>query len=305
MKSTTYFLLIFTIVAILPVSAVAQTDACGISATTLTVGSSCTFTAGSTSALFTDDPFEGSCSGNDDDDGWYKFTATTAETIINVSEDASYDYAVAILSDCSTEIQCVDNTTSGGMESIVATTTPGNTYYIYLYETGTGGGTFSICVAEGVTCAPSVTPTDDCASAPLINSFENFCGSTTGFTVASPAGHSPGCGISLNNDSWMRFIPSATTVEIDWYIPYGTDCDDGVQFQIYSGSCGSLTQVSGTCVNPTGGAGSGGTWTINGLTIGSTYFIMIDGYAGDDCNYYFNATQGIQTACDADAGTWN
>lgn len=305
MKRISYLLLSLLIIASLPtVSAVAQTDACGISATTLTVADTCAFVAGSTAGFSTNDPFSGSCTGNDDDDGWYKFVATSAQTIVNVSEGSGYDFAVAVLSDCSTEISCVDNT-SNGMESVVVATTPGNTYYIYLYEQGVGGGTFDICVSEGPTCVPSVSPSDDCASAPLINSFENFCGSTSGFTVASPAGHSPGCGISLNNDSWMRFIPSATTVEIDWYIPYGTDCDDGVQFQIYSGTCGSLSTVPGTCVNPTGGAGSGGTWTINGLTIGNTYYIMIDGYAGDDCNYYFNATQGIQTACDADAGTWN
>ena len=103
----------------------------------------------------------------------------------------------------------------------------------------------------------------------------------------------------------MKFIASSTTVEIDWEIPSGNTCDDGVQLQIYSGTCGSLTQVPGTCVNPTGGAGSSGTWTINGLTVSSTYFIMIDGYAGDQCDYYFNATEGIQTACDANAGTWN
>lgn len=302
MKTFTYFLLSLSFIAVLPLGLVAQSDVCGISASTLTVGATCTFAAGTTVSLSTNDPFSGSCSGNDDDDGWYKFVATTAETIINVSEDSGFDFAVAVLSDCSTEISCVDNASSG-MESIVVTTTAGSTYYIYLYEQGTGGGTFTICVSEGITCVPSVTPTDDCASAPLINSFENFCGSTAGFTVG--ISHSPGCGISINNDSWLRFVPSATTVEIDWYIPYGTTCDDGVQFQIYSGSCGSLSAVSGTCVNPTGGAGSGGTWTINGLSIGSTYYIMIDGYAGDNCNYYFNATQGIQTACDADAGTWN
>src|SRR5690606_22451902 len=38
---------------------------------------------------------------------------------------------------------------------------------------------------------------------------------------------------------------------------------------------------------------SSGTWIFSGLTIGATYYIRTDGYAGDLCQYSFNPISGV------------
>ena len=59
---------------------------------------------------------------------------------------------------------------------------------------------------------------------------------------------------------------------------------------IYSGGCGSGTVTSYTCINQMYPGIS--TVTANGLTIGNTYYLMIDGYGGDVCDYQVNANTG-------------
>jgi hypothetical protein len=133
-------------------------------------------------------------------------------------------------------------------------------------------------------------PNDACASATTINTFDGYCGTTSSTYTVDP--NSAFCG-SIDNNSWLQFTASQTTVNITWWITGGTSCSSGVQFEAYSGSCGSLTAIAGSCVNPTGTIGSSGTFTFSGLTIGNTYYIMIDGYAGDVCDYAWQAQSGI------------
>jgi hypothetical protein len=181
------------------------------------------------------------------------------------------------------------------------------------YETNVGLGTYTISGLSGtntinvsdvsnscrgfketmVPCNPCsdapALPSNECASAPLIDLSQPFVGSTSCAYTAS-AGSPSGCG-NIENDSWITFIAGATSVEIDYTIGDCTD-NDGIQLSVFSGTCGALSLVTGSCVNPTG-ENITGTWNFTGLTIGSTYYIRIDGYAGDLCDYYFEPVSGV------------
>tara|TARA_B100000809_G_scaffold172593_1_gene169864 strand:+ start:614 stop:2215 length:1602 start_codon:yes stop_codon:yes gene_type:complete len=153
---------------------------------------------------------------------------------------------------------------------------------------GSCGYSEVIPMCDICTDSPSL-PSDECATAPLIDLSQQFAGSTNcAYTVS--AGSPGGCG-SMDNDSWISFIAADTDVEIDYTIG---DCqnDDGIQLSVFSGACSSLSLLPGSCVNPTGELLTG-TWNFSGLTVGNTYYIRIDGYAGDLCDYSFTPISGV------------
>lgn len=161
---------------------------------------------------------------------------------------------------------------------------------------------FALC---DVCLSPSL-PSDECANAPLIDLSQAFAGSTN-CSYTPSAGSPSGCG-TIENDSWIKFIAADTEVEMeftvgDCYTSGGARAYDGIQLAVFSGSCGALTILSGSCINPitTGqNANSTGTWNFSGLTIGATYYIRIDGYAGQRCGYFFEPIQGVVITPDND-----
>ncbi|HNQ69080.1 MAG TPA: hypothetical protein PKN32_11930 [Bacteroidales bacterium] len=142
-------------------------------------------------------------------------------------------------------------------------------------------------------CSGPNAPSDLCADAPLIDLSQPFEGSTDCSYTVGPTYPTESCGISLDNDSWMTFIAGSTDVEMDYTVGDCSPINDGIQLTVFYGAnCGSLTELPGSCVNPTG-ENTTGTWNFSGLTIGQTYWIRIDGYAGDLCNYSFEPIGGV------------
>jgi hypothetical protein len=89
------------------------------------------------------------------------------------------------------------------------------------------------------------------------------------------------CG-SIENNSWFRFVADSTQMTIRVDVP---DCMSGfgLQMEIFQTSdCNTFTPVS-NCWNPQ--YQTSGVLQATGLTIGQTYYAMIDGYAGDDCEF--------------------
>jgi len=153
-------------------------------------------------------------------------------------------------------------------------------------------------------CGPGA-PSDDCATATPLDLSQPFVGSTDcNYTDVSET-TSGFCG-SIDNNSWFSFTPAATDVTIDWDIT-GTSAtgafacgtnpaattDDGIQISAWEGSCGSLTLITGACENTTGGIGASGSFVMSGLTVGDEYYIQIDGYAGELCDYAFEPIAGV------------
>ncbi len=114
---------------------------------------------------------QAACSGTPDDDVWYKFTAVTASDLVTVQSGAGYNAQLQIFSSsdntCTgtlTSLACVNNTSTGGVETFSGTLTPGNTYFARVYHTATGAGSgnFSICVtAVAPSCITSPTSPAD------------------------------------------------------------------------------------------------------------------------------------------------
>ncbi|WP_333601496.1 PKD domain-containing protein, partial [Flavobacterium sp.] len=120
---------------------------------------------------------------------------------------------------------------------------------------------------------------DNCGAATAISVGVGSCSSTLYTNVAAttvgdpttPACWSPN---SLSHTVWFSFI--ATTADIEISTNFGGSLAN-TQLAVYSGSCGSLTQIA--CqedVNTAGGLFHTDV-ILHGLTIGNTYYILVDG----------------------------
>lgn len=207
-------------------------------------------------------------------------------------------------------IGCADNGGNGGNEVINARgLNPGETYYVFVdgYEFGDVTGNFSIRVTDP---GPSITrpPNDNiCGAFDLTTicapSFGNNLNATSLCSVdpAFPSGY------STENSVWYTYTPTVSgPVTINYTNAIGTHCafpglQPGVQFTTFTSSDGTCT---GTLTNVAAGSVytgvTSGTVTIN-MTAGVKYFILVDGYAGNECAYEFQIYNGA-TCCTANLG---
>lgn len=139
---------------------------------------------------------------------------------------------------------------------------------------------------------------------------------SVGANPAGPfgAGGTWGTGSALNdvyidNNSWVRFTAASPTVSLRVTVSncWGVGTNSvtatpgtprGVQMQIFSTSsaCCGFTPVSDYRENISGSFFGGvSTYTLNAnsLTIGNDYYVMVDGWSGDICNYNIQAIAGV------------
>jgi hypothetical protein len=187
--------------------------------------------------------------------------------------------------------------------------TPGSTYFVRVYGSGYAPGVsipFNICITSPPPCNPYLPPpADDCGNATLLNSFSGYCGTTlSSYTVDQFPEFcfgeaSGGANATVENNSWLAFDAIDDTVEITYWVssPESAACPIGIQYTLFSGVCGALVNVPGTCgtADGSGTASTGGygNLTFTGLTLGERYYIMIDGYSGDVCDYVWQGVSGI------------
>jgi len=117
----------------------------------------------------------------------------------------------------------------------------GQTVYIRVYNYGSEeGGTFNICLWE-----PPVPVNDNCASAIALPIGTNcvMSGFTNAYASAEPTSvaPNPSCGFYQGGDVWFTLVMPATGV-----LTLQRTNISGVnaQFALYSGSCGSFTQIA-------------------------------------------------------------
>jgi hypothetical protein len=265
-------------------------DACS-SPISLTPGTTCSPTSGSTS-LATQSG-QGCTLGNEDDDVWYAFVASSTTHTVTVNGAANMDAVLGVYSTCAgsqpTGGTCVDASGSDGNETATLTgLTIGSTYLICIYDYNAGGGDFTICVTQPVTndlCSGAITAT---------------CGNTyTGSTGTATSAGDPSslCGVTPDaNGVWYAFSGTGDNITASLC---GSSYD--TQINIYSGSCGSLGCVAGN--DEYCGSSSQVTFT---STIGVTYYILVNGYNGASGNYSLAITCTVPppaTAADCGAGT--
>lgn len=286
-------------------------DACG-GAIALNVNSSCVSqsfnNAGATNSL-------AGCSGNADDDVWFSFVATNAVQDITVEPQGNMDLVVQLFDGtCSslTSISCVDNTFTGGTETVNAVgLTPGQTYYfrVYDYYTGTTGD-FDVCVVGTPTPAPTNDEPCNGIVMPAVTSACNYAtftnvGATTSAVPAPSAcvgGSSPAQGgfTSGTADVWFKIVvPSTGNINITAEPNLGGSAlSDGVM-ALYSGTCASLTQIA--CSDDHDYPGSSHDLlpmiTENGLTPGDTVYLRYFGYGTAQGEFGFCVNTGLNDDC--------
>ncbi|MFM2206793.1 MAG: hypothetical protein RL213_768 [Bacteroidota bacterium] len=230
-----------------------------------------------------------------DDDVWFKFVATQAQTSIRVYGGTNFDPSVEVFStlptNATTRIGYSGTVGTGFSETVNLTTlVPGNTYYFRVFHYGVGyvssgtlGGDFAVCVYA----TPPAPANDNCAGA-IGLTIGTLCNGITGKTLAATGstGMTSCTGTPAPNsddDVWYSFqaVTTTTTVTVQ----------SGHKFnavlQVFSGTCGSLTSLS--CTDATKNAQSESV-TFNNLVVGSTYFVRI-------YNFSSGAGRGSFTVC--------
>ncbi len=141
-------------------------------------------------------------------------------------------------------------------------------------------------------CA-STPAADECVNAPLICDLNGYCGNTSGsYTSGNTSGLGNFCG-SIENNSWLSFVASGTSASLAFNSGGCQDNSSGIQAVIYASSnCTSFTEVS-NCESQGNGAGSFTITTNVNLVPGQTYYVMVDGFAGNICSYTVSAQAGV------------
>jgi hypothetical protein len=135
-----------------------------------------------------------------------------------------------------------------------------------------------------VPCGLNPPATNGCAGATNITNYTTFCGTTDTLQYnADGPGNLPStfCG-TIENNSWFSFVADTSVVHFFFNV---SNCyfGNGIQAQVFSTTnCSTFSAVS-NCFNP--GSALNGTVTATGLIVGQTYYLMVDGYASDDCDY--------------------
>ena len=150
--------------------------------------------------------------------------------------------------------------------------TPETDYDFYI-RSDCGGGEFSNWIKISYATLPIPPANNDCVDAVVLTVNTDLnCGVITSGTIeaASASGEDDTtCGGTPNDDVWFSFIATASTHTIDLLNITGSDTD--LYHSVWSGSCGSLTNL--VCTDPNSSV-------VGGLTIGNTYLLRV--YTWDD-----------------------
>ena len=272
------------------------------SATSLTPGASCVYTAGTTvgSTNSAGIPAPG-CASYSGPDVWYSFVVPASGSVqINSNSGTTTDSGMALYSGACgslTLISCDDDSSPNGAMSLINASglTPGATVYVRMWDYGGGTGTFSICVTTSTACGGAAN-NDYCPyPAQLTQGPGSFSASTdVTFTADQPGNvSSVFCG-SIENNSWYQFTASGTTASFPITYVGGCVSGWGIQAHVYAvtytgGCCSGFTSMS-NCYNP--GNTTLGTVSATGLTSGQQYLLMIDGNSGDGCEFTISGWTG-------------
>ena len=245
----------------------------------VTVGAACT--AGTT-VYSSFDGNSPSCGGTPTAGNvWYKFTATSTQSIVDVTNVLGLDPVLSIYATCGgSSVQCADLGLSDEDETIQFTTVIGTVYLINVQQYDAFDGTFCVAVSNFVPPA-----NDDCANAINVT-VGAAC--TAGTTVYSSFdGNSPSCGgTPTAGNVWYKFTATSASSTITLTNVVG--CDPILS--IYS-SCGGFSLQ---CVD--NGLNNGNETLIYATTTGTTYYVNVQQYNANDGTFCVAVNNGQTTA---------
>ncbi|MBK7376052.1 MAG: hypothetical protein IPJ02_10950 [Chitinophagaceae bacterium] len=208
-------------------------------------------------------------------DVWYSFVATAAAqhtvTISSLGANFTAPRIQIYGGNCGAlvSIACVSGTslTQAGLVN-------GTTYYVRIANfnvnpSGTGTvANFNICITR--TAAPPAN--DACAGAILLTSAV-ACSNVSGTLInATATAGLPACGNALSPEVWYMFVAQSAYPVITLSSVGANLTTAGPRIQLFSGNCGSLTQVGACSTSPRNTATNPGG---AGLTVGATYYVRI------------------------------
>ncbi len=167
-------------------------------------------------------------------------------------------------------------------------------------------GSFGICVTS-----PNDLPTpggnpsasEDCLNASPVCDLKGYAGTTVGYTSSYTLNSSQtACvggwcdlynalpsGTALQNDSWIKFTPSATSINFNVWVTFS---QKGQGFQILvlkAPNCGSANvQFNPTIWTPARVPHGSVNVVFSGLTIGQEYYLIFDGAYSDQSDFFIN-----------------
>ncbi|WP_258540802.1 T9SS type B sorting domain-containing protein [Parvicella tangerina] len=195
-----------------------------------------------------------------------------------------------------------------GNSPLTFTPSSSGTFYAN-YNTNSGCGTATGCCTTTLTtntyvppppppgCGSNPAAGNSCATATPICDLSAYCGNTSSsYTDNSWSNLDGTFSGSIENNSFISFVASGTSMTFDVTV---SNCSwgDGIQLLVFSATNCAGAVVEYLDWNP--GNMVDATLTANGLTPGDTYYIMIDGWGGDVCDYTIVAGNGVQIPVDA------
>lgn len=263
------------------------------------------------------------CANYVDQDVWFSLTVPSNGVLsINSSAGSISDGGMALYSGtCSslTLIECDDDDSeeSGMPKLVFDNLTPGEVLFLRFWSMGGGEGDFSICLATPPDCGSSPPAGNTCETATPICDLNGYCGNTSDSYTSNSWSHGGFLGIggdglteefcgTIENNSFLTFVASENSISFDVWITSSTD-GAGIQIFIFQSDdfCDGTVTGFGPCYNPGTVEPGAVTITANGLTIGETYYIMIDGQAGDVCEYIIGANSGFNLPVSVDPTSSN
>jgi len=253
-------------------------------------GSSCSTTVGASTSGATRSLPNPSCTSTlNDDDVWYKFTATTEAVVVRVMNAvnivtgqntqigfAMYEQACP---STGTQVYCSNFITAGSSYQVIDGLTPGLEYFMRFWEwTQANFASFEFCVQSVAQPA-----NDECTAAQFISTLpvgtecdSSYHVTTEGATESTPA---QPCGNGFNDDDiWFSFTAVTNAVKInfsDAKLLTTASGNANLGFALYESGC----PVGGMAVacNPNIGGGSGSA-IASGLVPGNNYFLRFFTY---------------------------
>lgn len=217
---------------------------------------------------------------------WYSFVATNdtltfstdyAATTLTDSQIAIYSSSTGTCSGTFSQVGCDED---GGTvcnlcsEITLTSLVVGNTYFLAVDGYSNNVGTFCISISEPIVAAPDFGTCCDLAH----QLYPNTTCSVTSGNIGSATGMTSACsvdqGCSAQNDAtqpgfWSTFTANSTSTTIDPVDFTGPTTSNWYDVSVYTGSCGSLTQVDCRSV-----PSKDNNYAIT-TTVGTTYYVFM------------------------------
>ena len=218
---------------------------------------------------------------NNSGDLWYSFTAP-ASGYIKITNmwtgDTWFSLGYVIYDDCAATNEVLCNNLDSSENEIHSGLTPGNTYYIRLFDSGPPSSfqaTKRFCI-EAYTPPASPPVNDECVNAINLDTQYDMVafiattpvqGTIDGATDSGVPGSTciEGSNPIPNDDVWYQFTAEVSDLHITIDDAYQTNCT----VELFSGTCGDLQQIS--CSS----GGNNPTIDATNLNIGDTYYVRV------------------------------